>query len=285
MGLLRNAIILLCGSMLLGVSANLSAQAPAMFKRTTTKTDKFDFGAGGSVSIAGAPSGSVRVTGSSKNEIEITAEIEVQAPTEADADKLASVTTFLTDESLGRAAVITTGTHNKLGGKKLWRKFPKVLMGLPFRIDYTISVPRYCDLQIDAGNGDITVAGVEGMIRINSSSGEARVSLVGGGFTGTFGSGSLDITMPDRSWRGNAIDVQLNSGTMTVHLPFNLSAELDATVLRTGMIENTLTGLKERNRNAHFTDRMIAAKAGSGGVSMKFTVGDGTLLLVPLSAQ
>jgi hypothetical protein len=85
--------------------------------------------------------------------------------------------------------------------------------------------------------------------------------------------------MPDRSWRGNAIDVALATGDMDVYMPVNLSAELDATILRTGKIENGLLDLKPRVRSVKFTEQSISAKAGGGSVPMKFTVGDGTLRL------
>lgn len=252
-------------------------------KRTTTKTDKFDFGAGGTVAIMGAPNGSIKVVGSPKNEISISAEIELQAASEADLAKLAQVTTFVVQESVGRVGVITVGTQNKLGDKKLWKKFPKNLIGLPYRIDYVVSVPRYCDLQIDAGKGDLTVSGVEGSIRINSIESNAKLDLIGGGLTATFATGNVDISMPDRSWRGNALDIRLVSGTMSVHLPSNLSAELDVTIIKTGSIENVFTDFKPRTRTVPFTDKVILAKAGSGGVSMKFAVGDGTIKLLRIS--
>ena len=263
-------------------SISAFAQTPQLLKRTTTRTDKFDFGAGGTVAIAGAPSGSITVVGSTRNEIEITANIEIQATNEDDLARLAAVTTFVTQESLGKVGILTIGTHNKLGDKKLWKKFPKRLFGLPFRIDYIISVPRYCDLQIDGGKGDLTVSGVDGPIKISSVESNAKLSLVGGGLNATFGIGDVEITMPDRSWRGNAVEAQLATGTMTVHLPANLSAELDATILKTGKIENSFTTFKPRTRTVPFTDRSILARAGGGGVAMKFTVGDGTLRLLPI---
>ena len=71
------------------------AQVPSMVKRTTTKTDRFDFGAGGTIAINGSPDGSIKVIGTAKNEVEITAEIEVQAANEADVAKLAELTGFL----------------------------------------------------------------------------------------------------------------------------------------------------------------------------------------------
>ena len=258
----------------------VSFSSAQTIKRTTTKTEKFDFGAGGTVSIIGAPAGAITVVGGSKNEIEITAEIEIQAGNEADLNRLAAVTTFVVDESLGRVSIISLGTHNKLGDKKSWKKFSKALLGLPFKIDYVIRVPQYCDLEINGGKGDLTISGVEGALKITSVESNAKLNLIGGGVAATFGTGTVDITMPNRSWRGNAIDAALSSGTMTVHLPSSISAEIDATILKAGKIENAFVDFKPRTRTVPFTERSILAKAGSGGTSMKFTVGDGTLKLL-----
>ncbi len=259
------------------VTGVVSAQT---VKRITTKTDRFDFGSGGTVSIIGAPTGTITVVGSQKNEIEITAKIEIQAGSEAELDRLAQVTTFGTDESLGRVTIISSGTHNKLGDKKEWKKFPKALLGLPFSIDYVVSLPRYTDLEISGGKGDLSVSGVEGALKLTSVESNSKLDLIGGGVSATFGSGTVDITMPNRSWRGNAIDVALSSGTMSVHLPASISAEIDATIVKTGKIENAFVDFKPRTRTVPFTERSILAKAGSGGISMKFTVGDGTLKLL-----
>lgn len=262
-------------------AAPLSAQS--LLKRTTTKTDIFDFGAGGTVAITGAPMGSIRVTGSNRNEIEITAQIELQATSEADLARLAEVTGFVTDETIGRTGVISVGTNNKLGDKKLWKKFPKNLLSLPFRIDYVISVPHYCDLEIDGGKGDVLVTGVEGSLRANLLETNATFEVSTGTTSVTVTAGSVDIAFGPRGWRGRAAAVQVATGDLTVRLPSNLSAELDALVLRTGAIENTFPGLKQRDRKVGFTDKAIIAKAGAGGPPMKFTVGDGKLKIERLT--
>src|SRR5258706_12551568 len=88
-------------------------QTISLQKRTITKTDKFDFGAGGTIAIVGAPNGSVRVAGTAKSEIEITAEIEIQAANEADLNKLAELTGFMTDEGIARTGIISVGSYNK----------------------------------------------------------------------------------------------------------------------------------------------------------------------------
>ncbi|HMJ07467.1 MAG TPA: hypothetical protein VK468_00585, partial [Pyrinomonadaceae bacterium] len=93
--------------------------------------------------------------------------------------------------------------------------------------------------------------------------------------------GNVDITIPTRAWRGRFADVQLASGTLDVKLPAGLNADVDGTILRTGKIENTFTEFKPRVRKGEFTDKLVVAKSGTGGVVLKFTVGDGTLKLSP----
>ena len=272
-------------AILLGTALFTSAQQPNLIKRTTNKSDTFDFGPGGSLSIVGAPSGSIRIEGWSKNQVQIDAEIEIQAATEAELEILHKVTGFILDESLGRTDITTVGTHDKAYVKRIDKKFPKALIGLPFKIDYVLKVPRYCDLQIDGGKGDLYIGGVDGTIKINYLDTKATLDLVGGGIYATFGAGTVDVTVPNKSWRGRFADIQLAAGTMNVSLPPSLNAQLDATVLRSGAIENSFVELKPRNRKDIFTEKTIAAVSGNGGVPLKFTVGDGQLKISQVKRQ
>ncbi|MBK6750616.1 MAG: hypothetical protein IPG67_11560 [Acidobacteria bacterium] len=87
-------------------------------KRTITKTDRFDFGAGGTVSVIGAPNGSIKITGGAKNEIEINATIQIEAPTEADLNLLAMVTTFILQEATERSRSSVPGPITNSATKK-----------------------------------------------------------------------------------------------------------------------------------------------------------------------
>ena len=256
-----------------------TAAQSSLIKRSTSKTDRLDFGPGGTLSVVGAPEGSITILPANGNEILIEAEIELRAATEAELTRLAEVTGFVLEEGTGRVSIITTGTHDTKFMKRVAKKFPRNLIGLPFRIDYTVRVPRYSDLEISSGKGDISIRGIEGSVKLNALETDAKLDLVGGGVSATVGKGTVSISLPQSNWRGSAIDVQLASGTMEIHFPVNLSAELDATVLRSGKIENSLVGLKPRVRTVQFTEKSIAAKSGAGGVPMRFTVGDGTLKL------
>src|ERR1035437_3351767 len=260
---MRKAILVLIVLGLLGLLAPVYSQPP-MLKRTTTKTDHFDFGAGGTIAIIGSPTGSIRVEGWNKNEVGISAEIEMQATSEADLARLADVTGFVTDESVGRTAIISVGAHDKQGPKKTGKKVPKELIGLPFRIDYVINVPRYCDLEINGGHGDLTVKGVEGSMNISFLETNAKLEIITGSTTTTIGSGKVDVDLGVRGWRSRAATMQLATGDLTVRLPVNTNPEIDAAILKNGKIENTLVGLKPRDRKVDFTDKSIIAKAGRG---------------------
>ncbi len=252
-----------------------------LIKRTTYKSENLEFGAGGTVSIIGAPNGSIEIEGWNKNEIEIAAEIEVEAGTEADLAKLADINGFVLDESLLHVRIISVGTHDKEYVKRTAKNLPKNLVGLPFRVDFKIKVPRYCDLNIDGGSGDFSVANVDGALKVKYLNSNAKLNLVGGAISATFGGGTVDVTIPTRGWRGRFADVQMANGAMNVFLPVSLNAEIDASILRTGQIENTFAALKPKARTK-FTEKSVVGKAGVGGVALNFTVGEGTMKIAEL---
>jgi len=260
-------------------SVSVFAQTKSLMKRTTYKTETAEFGQGGTISIVGAPLGSISVEGWQKNEVEITAEIEVEGETEADLSQLAAVTTFVVSEvTMGRVSVISVGTHDKEFMKRNAKKFPKKLLSMPFRIDYKIKVPIFSDLEITGNRGDLNLSSVEGAIKISFAETNANLKLSGGMILATFGKGDVTVELLTRSWRGRNADIQLASGNLNVLFPLNFNAEIDASVLRTGKIENALTTLKPRERS-QFTDKLMYAKSGNGGVRFNFLLGDGILKL------
>lgn len=252
------------------------AQTNQLIKRTTYKTDTAELGAGGTVTIVGAPNGSITIEGWNKNEVEVSAEIEMQAPTEADLAMLATISGFVIDPQFGHVRIISIGTYDKDYMKRVAKKFPKNLLNSPLKIDYRIKVPRYCDLDINSGKGDLKLANVEGAMQIKAFEGDASLDLIGGTVNATFGSGNVDVKINSRSWRGRQAAFQVATGTLNVQFPNNLNAEVDASILRNGKIENLLTDLKPRNRSK-FSEKQMLAKAGNGGALLSFTVGDGTL--------
>src|SRR5437016_12861124 len=164
--------------------------------RVTPRHENCRLAYGGSVTIVGAPAGSITIEGWQRNEVDVSAEIELHGGTTQDLDRVAAVNTFVADEDTNHIRILTTGTHDRELMKSVAKDFPKALIGLPWKIDYYIKVPALTDLEISAGNGPITLSGVEGAIRLNALEWNANLSLTGGLVAATIHSGRVNITVP-----------------------------------------------------------------------------------------
>ncbi len=228
------------------------------------------------MTLIGAPRGSVTVEGWNRNEVELIADIELKAETEADLDQLAKVNNFVFDEDLNHISILTVGTHDRAYMKKSAKNFPKKLLNLPWRIDYRLRVPANTDLEVSAGYGPLKVSAVEGAMRLSATESETGLTLTGGTVTTTVTAGNVSLAIPARSWRGAGADIRVATGVLNVELPAGFSGDIDADVLRNGKIVNTYEGLVAREKPG-ITERTVRGRAGAGGAYFKFTVGDGTV--------
>lgn len=253
------------------------AVARPLLKRTTTRRELKRLGYGGSVTLYGAPEGSVTVEAWQRSEVEVTAEVEQSADTEENLTRLAALNTFAVDEDVNHVRVMTVGLYDRKYAKQVARDLPKHLLSMPWRIDYRVKVPAACDLEINAGRGALVVEGVEGALRINAGGGpDSRFVLSGGDVEATLASGPVTVRPTARNWRGRGLRLRLASGDLTVELPAGFTGDLDAEVLRAGRVENTYPGLAPRERTAP-NERSLQGRAGNGGATLSFTLGDGTL--------
>jgi len=232
----------------------------------------------GTVTLSAAPAGSIIIEGWQQNAVDITATIELQGPDAAALDQLAAVNTFVVDVDSDHVRVLTTGTHDRVFMKKTTKNFPKTLIGLPWKIDFHLKVPALTDLEIDAGDGPISLSGVEGALRLNALHSDANLTLTGGLVSVLIQSGTVNLTIPARSWHGLSAELKLASGNLNIDLMPGFSADINADVLRFGEIKNTFTGLQPREGSS-LAARSISARAGSGGATLNFTVGDGTIVI------
>jgi hypothetical protein len=270
---------LLLIAVLLASTNQILSQKPVapeiqLLTRTSSRHELRRFSYGGTVTLIAAPRGSVTIEGWTKNEVELTADIELQGPTEADLDQLATVNNFVFDEDLNHLSILTTGTHDRAYMKRSAKNFPKKLLNMPWKIDYRLRVPVNTDLEINAGHGTVKLSGVEGALRVTATESDTALTLTGGVVSTTVTAGSINLTIPARSWRGSGADIRIASGTINVDLPAGFSGDIDADVLRTGKIVNTYEGLQSREKPG-ITERTVRARAGAGGPFFKFTVGDG----------
>jgi hypothetical protein len=280
----RLLLLIVTASTLLVCSSPIAAQQKSeptpvtLLKRSVTRHENVRFGYGGTVTILGAPKGSVKIEAWQRNEVDLTADIEWQAETQADFDILAQVNNFAFDDDSDHIRILTTGTHDREFLKKVAKNFPKRLLNLPWKIDFRLRVPVSTDVEIDAGHGPISLSGVEGALHINATESEASLTLTGGTVSVTIAAGNVNLSIPTRSWRGGGAEIRIAAGVLNVDLPAGFNGDIDADVLRAGKIENTYDGLSTREKPG-ITDRLIRGRAGSGGAFFKFVVGDGVINL------
>jgi len=244
--------------------------------RTTTRHEVRRFGYGGTLTLVGAPAGSIRIEGWPRNEVDITAEIELRADSEADLDRLAALNNFALDDDSNHITVMTVGTHDKAFMRTAAKKFPKELLGLPWKIDYRIRVPIAIDLDVNAGRGPISLAGVEGDVRITAAESETNLNLGGGSLAVTIAAGKVNLSVPVRSWRRGGVDIRVAAGEITLQLPSGFSADLDAEIIQAGEINYAYPGLEAREKPG-LTPRKMKARAGAGGAFFNLTMGAGTI--------
>ena len=255
--------------------AATAPSTPPALVRTTTRHEVRRFGYGGTLTVYGAPEGSLTIEAWPRNEVDLIADIELRANTEEELAQLATVNNFLLDEDANHLTIITTGTHDRRFMRRA-KNFPKKLLAMPWKIDYRLRVPAATDLEIYTGRGPLNLTGVEGAIRLNAGESTANLTLSSGSINATVGSGSVLLRIPARSWRGQGADIRLVSGDLTLELLANFNADIKADVLRTGRIENTYAGLMPLERTTP-TETSLRARAGAGGATLSFVVGDGTL--------
>ena len=244
--------------------------------RSSTRHETRRFGYGGTLTIYGAPTGAITIEAWPRNEVDITAEIELKGGTEEELAALAAVNNFVLDEDGAHLTLMTTGTHDRKFMKRAAKNFPKKLLTLPWKIDYRIRVPAQLDLDIYAGRGALNINNVDGAISLHAGESEAALTLGGGDVTSTITSGTISLRVPVNSWRGRGATIRLGRGDLTIELPAGFSGDLDATVLRSGRIENNHPALLPREGVASGA-RQLRARAGAGGATLAFEVGDGSI--------
>ena len=253
----------------------LDPNRPLPFVRTTIRHEVRRLGYGGTVTLVGAPAGSITIEGWTRNEVDISAEIQLKADSEADLDLLAAVNGFIVDDEPNHIRVLSTGTHDKIYMRTA-KKFPKALLGLPWKIDYRIRVPILTDVEVNAGRGPISLADIEGAIRLSAVESETNLKLSGGSLAATIAIGKVTLIVPTRSWRRGGTDIRVGAGEINLELPPGFNGDVDADVLRIGRIENSYAGLEAREKPG-LTTLIVRGRSGSGGALLKFTLADGRI--------
>ncbi len=250
---------------------------PPQLVRTIMRSEQRRFGHGGTLTIVGAPEGSISIEAWPRNEVSINADIQLRAHTEQDLDRLATVSGFMLDEDANHIRILSAGTHDKAYMRRVAKNFPKTLLGLPWKIDYRIRVPANIDIEINAGRGPIRLSGVEGAIQLSAAESETDLRLAGGALAATVAKGKVTLQVSEKTWRRGGADIRVAMGEVNLEMPAASNADIDAEILRSGQIVDSYGGLEPRDDKDKITAQKMKARTGAGGAFFQLTVGDGVI--------
>jgi hypothetical protein len=162
----------------------------------------------GPLTVDAGRNGGIRVEGWDRNEIRVQAVINAHARSESDAKQLAS------------------GVQIQAGGGKVSSSGPDTGRREWWSVSFRINVPRKNDLDLTANNGGVTIAGVSGNIRFETSNGGVRLTDLGGDVRGQTRNGGLNVVLSGSRWDGAGLDVETTNGGVTLAIPDGYNADL-----------------------------------------------------------
>lgn len=163
--------------------------------------------------VAPGENGSVRVHGWDQSDILVRACIQTAAPSESEAQALASQVKIA--EGPGR--IEPNGPSDD--HRHHWN------------VSYEVWMPAASNLEAEAHNGSIGIDGVHGEIRFNTVNGSVHLSKVGGDVDGSTTNGSVNIDLAGNSWSGKGLRAETTNGTVRMNIPANYSAKVETSTV------------------------------------------------------
>jgi len=205
--------------------------------------------AGGVVTVDAKRNGGVSIKGWDRNEILVRSRLQTAAPTQAQADELANQIRIET------------------AGLRIHAEGPEARDDFQWFVSYEIFVPRRTDLSLEAHNGGISIADVQGKIDFKTANGGVVLRGVGGSVRGATTNGGVHVELSGNRWNGEVLDVKTTNGGVNLSMPDNYSAHLE-----TGTVNGNIS--IDFPVNVPLTDRGrmpkdITVDLGSGGPTVR----------------
>lgn len=166
---------------------------------------------GRAIEIDGRANGSVRVQGWDNDGVKVTARLQANGASDADAASLLKDIKVSAD---GRS-VRADGPSGSFGNRRNWSA------------SYVVWVPRRFDVSLDANNGSLGVAGVTGKLDLRTTNGSVALSDVGGDVHARTQNGSLNVELAGSGWDGSGLDAETQNGSVRISVPQKYAAQLE----------------------------------------------------------
>lgn len=216
----------------------------------------------GRLAIDQGQNGGATVKGWLRSDVLVRARVESSGDTETAATAMAS--RVLIDSSGGQVRAVGPDAANNVS----------------WTVSYEIFVPQNSDLVLKGNNGGITVSDVRGQIRFDVNNGGVHLKRVAGDVSGSTVNGGIQVELAGATWDGRQLELTTHNGGVTVAMPQNYSAHLQA---ETGLgsiqsdfpvaMQGTIQGARPRQLDFSVGagGPLIHITTGNGGIKLKHT--------------
>jgi DUF4097 and DUF4098 domain-containing protein YvlB len=177
-------------------------------------------------------------------------------------------------ENEGAAAIMASRVSIDGSGGQVRATGPESTNNAWWSVSWEIFVPQVSDVSLKANNGGINISDVRGQIHFEGNNGGVNLKRVMGDVTGKTVNGGINVEMAGSSWQGRQMELSTHNGGVTLAMPSNFSARVQA---ETGMgrIQSDFPMPQGEDRSA----RKMDFNVGAGGPPIHITTGNGGIRL------
>jgi hypothetical protein len=208
------------------------------------------------LTVDGNKNGGVSVRGWSQNQILVRAQIQTNAPTDAEAAGMVS-----------QIVVSTTGGQIQASG-------PDFGSNHGWAVSYEIFVPHQTDLSVTAHNGGVSITDIRGNVQFDTVNGGVSLKRLAGTVHGETKNGGVNIELMGDRWDGGELNAKTTNGGVSLKVPANYNARFEASTVNGGIsmdfpvVVNGKIG-RDLATNIGAGGSLIHVTTTNGGVSVK----------------
>lgn len=145
---------------------------------------------------------------------------------------------------------------------------------------FVLRVPRNLDIVARAVNGPVGITGVKGDMDINVENGPLSLREVAGSVRASVTNGPLSVSLGGSRWDGSGLTASAMNGPMTLTIPEDYSAELEA-----GTVNGPFTVQLPSLGSVRVRGKQLNTRLGNGGARVKVTTVNGPATIRQRAAE
>lgn len=205
----------------------------------------------GRLTLDGGQNGGVSVKGWNRQDVLVRSKVESWAPSQSDAQSLAS--RIRVTAGAGSVSAAGPGAVDEQG----------------WSVSYEVFVPHQANLHASAQNGGVHVADIAGRVEFSTVNGGVHLARLSGLVQGKTTNGGVHIELMGSRWDGDGLDVSTTNGGVHLAVPANYSARLETSTVNGSIHSGVPLTVSGKISQA------LSTNLGSGGATIRVATVNG----------